>query len=183
MKQLLRLFSRDVTPEDNHSNTLNFPFHSFTSHKWQKGEIKHEKKEARDVSWKPPSEAPAILLEDFLNCIFIYEQKLGFCVSCVLFGRPCAVWGPVCSSRFFMTILWSCPTTDTFLWTTNLPFAKHTVLSLSTMTANLNNAWEIKQYTQQSDTIKKTDQMSHIHNSIFNEHRQEKATGKKRDFV
>lgn len=78
------------------------------------------KKEAQDSDqMKTMNEALAILREDFFNCIFIYDQNLGFCVSYVLFGGSCAVWGPLCFCGFFTTIylLWWCPTTDTFSWT------------------------------------------------------------------
>lgn len=135
-----------------HSSILSL----LTSDRKKKLSIRTKKEKQDSGQLKTMSEIPAILLEDFLNCIFIYDQNLGFCVSYILFGGSCAVWDPVGSSGFFTTIYlpWSCPLTDTFLWT-SLSFAKHTVLSLSTITANLNSVWEIKQYIQQSDTTKR----------------------------
>lgn len=87
----------------------------------RRNKAQEPKKEGQDSSQlKNTSEALAILLEDFFNCIFIYDQNLGFCVSYVLFGGSRAVWGSVCSSRFFTTIylLRSCTATDTVSWTT-----------------------------------------------------------------
>lgn len=167
---------------------FNFTFHSFSSHKWQKGEMKH-KNQKSSMGFRSTEN------HEWSTCYFTWECLLLYlylwpesgllCFPCFL----CSLWRILCSLRscVFLCIFhynlssmvmpynWHIPTDN------SVPFAKHTVLLLSKITGNLKSLWEIK-YTQQSDATKKTGQMSHNHNSIFNEHKQDKATGKK-DFA
>lgn len=157
-----------------------------SSHKRQKGEIKrkNQKRRAGFRSVEKHKLSTCYFTWGFLQLHLYIWPELG--LLCFL----CSLWGISSSVRFCVfqwifhynlsSMVMHCNWYS--LVNNNLPFAKHIVLSLSKITANLKSAWEIKQYTQQCDTVKKTGQISHSHNSISNEHKQDKATGKK-DFA
>lgn len=111
-KQFFKLFFQRFTIEDNCSDTLNFTFHSFSSHKWQKGEIKHR----NQVSWKP-------WVKHLLFYFRISSIASLYMTRIWVSMFPMFSWGILCSVRscvfwwIFHYNLWSCPITDTFLWT------------------------------------------------------------------